>query len=195
MLACPNQAMATRFADRTERLLSMLLPARTLRMFMVIATAAVAATVGLTGCGSDDKSDVTATSSTSAAAPTSAAGHGDHGSAATPTTEILTGVLDTLSDPAKPTSEKTKLIVDGEKHTTNIDQLNQTLGGYGKLTYAVADITTSGNSATAQVTITSPHGTAPAMPMTWEHVDGTWKLSNASGCLLLGFAQAPCVPA
>ncbi|MEV2222418.1 hypothetical protein AB0E01_21385 [Nocardia vinacea] len=173
----------------------MLLPARTLRMSMVVAAAAMAATVGLTGCGSDDKSDAKATSTTSAAASTSAAGHGDHGNAAAPTAETLTAVLDALSDPAKPTSEKTKLIVDGEKRAANIDQMNQALGSYGKLTYAVADITTSGNSATAQVTITSPHGTAPAMPLTWEHVDGSWKLSDASGCLMLGFAQAPCVPA
>lgn len=195
MLACPNQTTATRFAARTERLLTMLLPARTLRMSMVITAAAMAATVGLTGCGSDDKSDTKATSTTSAAATTSAAGHGDHGSAAAPTAETLTAVLDALSDPAKPTSEKTELIVNGEKRTANIDQMNQALGSYGKLIYAVADITTSGESATAQVTITSPHGTAPAMPLTWEYVDGTWKLSDASGCLMLGFAQAPCVPA
>ncbi|MGY4102572.1 hypothetical protein ACW2Q0_23885 [Nocardia sp. R16R-3T] len=173
----------------------MLLPAGTLRMSMVITAAALAATVGLTGCGSDDKSDTKATSTTSAAATTGAAGHGDHGSAAAPTAETLIAVLDTISDPAKPTSEKTKLIVDGEKRTANIDQMNQALGGYGKLTYTVADITTSGNSATGQVTITSPHGTVPAMPMTWDYVDGTWKLSDASGCLMLGFAQAPCAPA
>ncbi|WP_433678401.1 hypothetical protein [Nocardia sp. CA-119907] len=164
-------------------------------MSMVIAAAAMAATVGLTACGSDDKSDGKASATTSAAATTSPAGHGDHGSAAAPTAEALTAVLDALSDPAKSTAEKTELIVGGEKRTANIDQMNQALGSYGKLTYAVADITASGNTATAQVTITSPHGTAPAMPMTWEYVDGTWKLSDASGCLMLGFAQAPCVPA
>jgi hypothetical protein len=164
-------------------------------MSMAIAAAAMAATVGIAACGSDDKADAKATSTTSAVATTNAAGHGDHGSAAAPTAETLTGVLDTLSDPAKPTAEKSKLIVGGEKRTANIDQMNQALGGYGKLTYAVADITTNGNTATAQVTITSPHGTAPAMPLTWEHVDDTWKLSDASGCLMLGFAQAPCVPA
>ncbi|MGW4766597.1 hypothetical protein ACWEO2_00965 [Nocardia sp. NPDC004278] len=161
-------------------------------MSMVIAAAAMATTVGLTACGSDDKSDVKASATSLAAATTSTAGHG---SAAAPTAEALTAVLDALSDPAKSTSEKAELIVGGEKRTANIDQMNRALGGYGKLTYAVADITSSGNTATAQVTITSPHGTAPAMPMTWEYVDGTWKLSDASGCLMLGFAQAPCVPA
>lgn len=193
MLACPNQSTANRFADRTERLLTMLLPARTFRLSVAMAAAAAAVTVGLTACGSDDKSDAKAT--TSAAASTSAAGHGDHGTAAAPTAEALTAVLDTLSDPTKTTADKAKLIVNGDKRTANIDQMNKSLANYGKLTYAVTDITTSANTATAQVTITSPHGAAPAMPMTWEHVDGTWKLSDASGCLMLGFAQAPCVPA
>ncbi|WP_405165132.1 hypothetical protein OG203_08500 [Nocardia sp. NBC_01499] len=116
------------------------------------------------------------------------------GAAAAPSPDTLQAVLVKLSDPAVPTADKAKLIVDGEKRTANIDQMNKGLAGYA-LTYAVADVTTQGNTATAQVTITSPHGAVPAMPLTWENVDGTWKLSDSSGCLMLGFAQAPCVPA
>ncbi|MFG1795259.1 hypothetical protein [Nocardia sp. NPDC049149] len=115
--------------------------------------------------------------------------------AGAPTAEALQSVLVKLSDPAVPTAEKTKLIVDGEKRTANIDQMNKALAGYGTLTYGVADITTQGAAATAQVTITSPHGAAPAVPLTWENVGGTWKLSDQSGCILLSFAQAPCLPA
>ncbi|MFI9404910.1 hypothetical protein [Nocardia sp. NPDC052316] len=135
-------------------------------------------------------SSVVASSSSSITSSSAAA----TGTAAAPSPETLQAVLVTLSDPAVPTSEKTKLIVDGEKRTANIDQMNKGLAGY-TLTYAVADITTQGNTATAQVTITSPHGALPPMPLTWENVGGTWKLSDASGCLMLGFAQAPCVPA
>jgi hypothetical protein len=173
----------------------MLLPARTLRVSVATAAAALAVTIGLTACGSDDKSDAKATTSavTASAAASSTAGHGDH---AAPTAETLQAVLDGLADPTKSTADKTKLLVDGEKRASNIDRMNQALGNYGTLIFAVADITTTqGDSATAQVTITSPHGTAPAMPMTWNHVDGVWKLSDASGCMVLGFAQAPCVPA
>ncbi|MFE9576777.1 hypothetical protein ACFYO1_10370 [Nocardia sp. NPDC006044] len=129
-------------------------------------------------------------SSSAVAASTS----GSAAPATAPTPETLQAVLVKLSDPAVPTADKAKLIVNGEKRTANIDQMNKGLAGY-TLTYAVSDVTVQGNTATAQVTINSPHGAAPAMPITWENVDGTWKLSDTSGCLLLGFAQAPCVPA
>ncbi|WP_378731226.1 hypothetical protein [Nocardia brasiliensis] len=169
----------------------MLLPARILRVSVAIATTALAATVGLAACSSDDNKSDAKVSSSSAVASSSAAATG---AVAAPTAETLQGVLVKLSDPAVPTAEKTKLIVDGEKRTANIDQMNKGLANYS-LTYAVADITMQGNTATAQVTITSPHGAVPPMPLTWENVDGTWKLSDVSGCLMLGFAQAPCVPA
>ncbi len=191
MLACPNPHSVSPLADRAERLLNMLLPARILRVSVATATAALAVTVGLAGCSSDDNKSDAKVSSSSVVASSSAAATGN---AAAPTPETLQAVLVKLSDPAVPTAEKTKLIVDGEKRTANIDQMNKGLAGY-TLTYAVADITTQGNTATAQVTITSPHGAVPPMPLSWENVGGTWKLSDASGCLMLGFAQAPCVPA
>ncbi|MFI6217448.1 hypothetical protein ACIBCD_36050 [Nocardia brasiliensis] len=192
MLACPNPNSVSPLADRAERLLKLLPSTRILRVSVATAAAALAVTIGLSGCGSDDgKSDTKSSSSSvvasSSAAPSAAAG--------APTADSLQAVLVKLSDPAVPTADKAKLIVDGEKRTANIDQMNKALAGYGTLTYAVADVTTQGSTATAQVTITSPHGAAPATPLTWENVGGTWKLSDASGCLLLGFAQAPCVPA
>ncbi|KAA8885982.1 hypothetical protein F3087_25500 [Nocardia colli] len=172
----------------------MLLPARTLRVSLATAAAALAVTAGLVGCSSDDnKSDATVSSSSAVAASASSSA-APSAAASAPTPETLQAVLVKLSDPAVPTADKAKLIVDGEKRTANIDQMNKGLAGYA-LTFAVADVTVQGNSATAQVTINSPHGTAPAMPITWENVGGTWKLSDQSGCLLLGFAQAPCVPA
>lgn len=190
MLACPNPYQASALANRAERLLTMLLPARTLRVSVVTAAAALALTAGLAACGSDDDSSTATTSSTATASTHS---HGDQAAGA-PTAETLQAILVKLADPNVPTADKTKLIVDGEKRAANIDQMNAGLHGY-TLTFAVADITTQGTIANAQVTINSPHGAAPAVPMTWENVGGTWKLSDASGCLMLGFAQAPCVPA
>ncbi|WP_067475834.1 hypothetical protein [Nocardia amamiensis] len=169
------------------------LPARTLRVSVATAAAALAISCGLAACGSDNDSAATTTSAASATATSSTHGHGDHAEGA-PTAATLQAVLDKLADPAVPTAEKTKLIVNGEQRTSNIDRMNAGLQGY-KLTFTVADITTQGSTANAQVTIASPHGSAPAVPLTWENVDGTWKLSDASGCLMLGFAQAPCVPA
>lgn len=178
--------------------------ARTLRLSRIaIAAAAIALAVGLTACGSDDGSDAATTASATA---TSAAGHDhgeehDHGDdrddSHTPSADSLRAGLDTFTDPQVPTADKAKVVVDGEKLTANIDRMNSELGGYGKLTFEVTDIDVKGEQATAQVTVTSPHGTAPAMPMTWQHDHeaDTWKLSEQSACLLLGFAKAPCVPA
>ncbi|WP_051162416.1 hypothetical protein [Nocardia brevicatena] len=181
--------------------------ARTLRLSRIaVAAAAIALAVELTACGSDDDGSDTAT--TASATATSAAGHDhgeehghDHGDdqdhSPAPSADSLRAGLDTFTDPQVPTADKAKVVVDGEKLTANIDRMNSELGGYGKLAFEVTDIDVEGEQATAQVTITSPHGTAPAMPMTWQHDHeaDTWKLSEQSACLLLGFAKAPCVPA
>lgn len=177
----------------------MLLPAKSLHISVATAAAALAVTVGLTACGSDDSSDTAATSSsvaatTSAAASTGATGGHDHAAGDAPEPEELQATLALVADPSKPTSEKTAVIVDGQKRAGNIDQMNQLLAGYGQLTFAVTDVKTEGETATAQVVITSPHGSSPAMPMTWQHVDGKWKLSDATACTMLAFAQAPCTP-
>ncbi|WP_254854137.1 hypothetical protein [Nocardia donostiensis] len=163
---------------------------------VAVAAAAVALSVGLTACGSDEEgSDSVATATSTAVTSTSStADHGEQAGEA-PSPETLQATLDTLADPAVAPEEKTKLIVDGEKRTANIEQMNTALAGYGTLTFAVADVVTEGDTATAQVTITSPHGAAPALPLTWENVDGAWKLSDASGCVLFSFAQSPCAPA
>ncbi|MBF6232892.1 hypothetical protein [Nocardia farcinica] len=173
----------------------MLLPAKSLRLCVATAAAALALTAGLAGCSDDESSDTAATSTsaaaTSAAATSSAGGDHDH---AAPTAEELQGTLTLFADPAKTTADKTAVVVDGDKRAANIDTMNQVLGGYGPLTFAISDIKTEGESATAQVVITSPHGVAPAMPLTWQHEDDKWKISDASACTLLAFAQAPCTP-
>ncbi|WP_040790987.1 hypothetical protein [Nocardia paucivorans] len=185
---------------------------RTLRLSRIaVAAAAVALVVGLTACGSDDGGSDTATTSATAT-DTAAHDHGeehdhdddhddnrddDRDDAHAPSADALRGGLDTFVDPQVSTADKAKIVVGGEKLTANIDQMNRELAGYGELTFAVADIDVDDEQATAQVTITSPHGTAPAMPMTWQHDHGSdsWKLSEQSACVLLGFAKAPCVPA
>ncbi|MFC8042677.1 hypothetical protein [Nocardia sp. NPDC057353] len=166
---------------------------------MATVAAAAAVTLGLAGCGSDDSSDTAATStsavaSSAAASSTAAASSSQAGAAAAaaPTPAELQATLDKLADPATPTAEKTALIVDGEQRAAAIDQLTQALAGYGKLTFQVSDVTVAGTTATGQTVINSPNGAAPATPLTWENVDGSWKLSDATACTLLGFAMIPC---
>ncbi|MET7771097.1 hypothetical protein [Nocardia sp. NPDC005366] len=182
----------------------MLLPTRTLRVCVVAAAAAVAVTVGLTGCGSDDSSDTASSTSSKTSSNTTATASTTTGAAVTtgsgqaasgtPSAEELQTTLAILADPAKTTQDKVAIVVDGEKRATNIDTMTKALAGYGALKFVVSDVKVTGDTATAQVVISSPNGDAPPMPLTWQRVGGTWKISDASACVLLSFAQAPCTP-
>ncbi|NKY43369.1 nuclear transport factor 2 family protein [Nocardia cerradoensis] len=146
----------------------------------------------MTACGSDNSQDSTPTKATTAtsasAAATSAA------AAPAPTAEELQATLNGFVDPAKPTTEKEKLVVGGDKRAANIDTMTKGLANYGTITFTVADIKTEGDQATGQVTITSPHGPAGPMPMTWQHSAAGWQLSDASACQILAMGMAPCQP-
>ncbi|MGW4246642.1 hypothetical protein [Nocardia sp. NPDC004722] len=147
-------------------------------MATVAALAAVTAT--LTACGSDDKgsSSSTTTSATAAAAPA-------------PTAQTLQGILTAFADPAKPAADKAKLVVEGDKRLGNIDTMNQGLAHY-QVGFTVGEIKQDGNKADAKVSVTSPHGTMPDVPMTFQYSDGAWKLSDAGACTILGMARAAC---
>ncbi|MFI6313010.1 hypothetical protein ACIBEK_23150 [Nocardia fusca] len=181
----------------------MQLPARTRRLSRVAAATAAAAALalGLTACGSDDDGGDTAAAS-SVAATTSAAAHDhdddhDHGDTApAPTAQSLQSNLEQITNPDVPVDEKVKLIDDGENRRGLLEQLNAALQTYRGITFQVGEVTVDGETATGLTTITSPSGqSAPPMPLTWEHDDGTWRLSDASACVLFGFAQIPCSPA
>ncbi|MFI2230586.1 hypothetical protein [Nocardia testacea] len=180
----------------------MQLPARTRRLSRVAAATAAAAALalGLTACGSDDDGDTTAAGSVAATTSAAAHDHGDdhdHGETApAPTAQSLQSTLEQITNPDVPVDEKVKLIDDGENRRGLLEQLNAALQTYRGITFQVGEITVDGETATGQTTITSPSGqSAPPMPLTWEHDDDTWKLSDASACVLFGFAQIPCSPA
>lgn len=153
----------------------------------VVAAAAVTVTLGVSACGSDDdKASDTATSSTTAAATTTSAA-----AAAAPTAEELQTPLNALADPAKSAAEKAAGVVNGEARLANIEAMTAALATYGQITFVVKDIAVQGATANANVDVTTVHGTA-AMPLSWDEVDGTWKLSDASTCQLLALGRAPC---
>lgn len=172
-----------------------------LRKAVFASCTAIAMTAGLAACGSDDSSDTAASTSaaTSSSATTTEASASEAAPAAegAPTAESLQSSLDFIADPTKSTAEKVAAVVNGEARTANIEQMNQALGGYGKLTFKVSDVKVEGDKATAGVTIESPSAPGqptPPIPMTWQQVDGQWKLDDATTCTLLGFAMAPCAP-
>ncbi|WP_230329638.1 hypothetical protein [Nocardia aurantiaca] len=134
----------------------------------------------VTGCGSDDKGSSSSKTTVSATA-----------AAPAPTAEALQRVLTAFADPAEPTADKAKLVVDGDKRLGNIDTMNQGLAHY-QVSFTVGEIKQDGTKADAKVSVTSPHGAMPDVPMTFQYTDGAWKLSEAGACTILGMARAAC---
>ena len=147
----------------------------------VVAVGAVVFALGMSACSSDDASDTAATSS---AATSSAA-------VAAPTSDELLGTLQVLVDPARPVDEKTVVVVDGDERRPNLEAMTAAMANY-PVSFTVTDVQVEGDTATANVAIVSPHGTAAPTAWTWENVDGTWKVSDESTCTLLGMARAGC---
>ena len=147
----------------------------------VVAVGAVVLALGMSACSSDDASDTAATSS---AATSSAA-------VAAPTSDELLSTLQVLVDPARPVDEKTVVVVDGDERRPNLEAMTAAMANY-PVSFTVTDVQVEGDTATANVAIVSPHGTAAPTAWTWENVDGTWKVSDESTCTLLGMARAGC---
>lgn len=153
---------------------------RTLRVSLATVAALAAVTATVTACSSDDKGSSSTNTSVSSAA-----------AAPAPTAESLQSVLTAFADPAKPAADKAKLVVDGDKRLGNIETMNQGLAHY-QVSFAVGEIKQDGTKADAKVSVTSPHGTMPDVPMAFQYADGTWKLSDAGACTVLGMARAAC---
>ncbi|NLU84905.1 hypothetical protein [Rhodococcus sp. HNM0569] len=157
--------------------------------------------VALVGCSNDDSTSDSAdtTSATAASATeTGAAESGgtehesDHAEAAdAPTADDLKATLVLLADPAQPVDAKQAVVVEGDQRQPNIEAMTAATANY-QVGFDVTNVQVDGTTATADVAIQSPHGTAAPTPWTWENVDGTWKLSDASTCALLGMARAAC---
>ena len=135
-------------------------------------------------CSSDNDAD-SAPANGSAAASESA-GHSHD----VPSAQVLQDNLALLVDPAKPAADKVAGVVNGNTRIANYEKLTAAMANY-PVTFAVKDVTLKGHDAAATVDVGSPHGSMP-MPMTWENVDGQWKLSDTSSCQLLAMGQAPC---
>ncbi|AYF77499.1 hypothetical protein D7D52_30955 [Nocardia yunnanensis] len=141
--------------------------ARSLRLSVTVAAATAALTAGA-GLATADT-----------AAPAAAAGE-------------LQSVLTRFTDPAVPAADKTQLMVNGGAHTANLDKMNQGLANYGTIGWTVSDVQANGDTANASVAISSPHGTMPGVPMTWQHTDAGWQLSENTACTILAMGKAPC---
>ncbi|MFE3188122.1 hypothetical protein ACFXHA_03880 [Nocardia sp. NPDC059240] len=111
---------------------------------------------------------------------------------AAPTADDLQSVLVRFTDPSIPSADKTQLMVNGGARSANIDKMNQGLANYGTIGWTVSGVQANGDNADASVAISSPHGTMPGVPMSWQHTDAGWQLSENTACTILAMGKAPC---
>ena len=152
----------------------------------LIGTGIALVAFGPIACSSD--SDTAKTESTTSAA--AAAQSSDAHDPAAPTSQQLQDTLTLLVDPAKSADEKAAAVVNGSARVENFKKMTAAVAHY-PVTFKVGDVVMNGHNADALVDVGSPHGSMP-MPMTWEDVDGKWKLSDGSSCKILDMGKAPC---
>ncbi|WP_040772022.1 hypothetical protein [Rhodococcus rhodnii] len=165
----------------------------------LIALAATALLVA--GCANEDtdtspESAPTVTTGAAAASATAdqteAEGGGETaGAADAPTAEELQDQLTLLADPAQPIDAKVAVVENGEERRPNLEAMTAAMTNY-QVGFEVTDVQAEGDTATADVAVESPHGTAAPTPWTWVEADGEWKVSDESTCALLGMARAGC---
>ncbi|NLE82679.1 MAG: hypothetical protein GX610_24515 [Rhodococcus sp.] len=156
-----------------------------------IAAGAIVVALGMSACSSDESSDAADTSSAASTSESANEHESEHGDLAAPSADELRATLDALADPQTPVDEKVTLVEKGDERRPNIETMTNAMEHY-QVGFEVTNVRLDGTTATADVAVTSPHGAAGATPWTWEHVDGTWKVSDESTCGLLGMATAPC---
>ncbi|MGV9664109.1 hypothetical protein [Nocardia niigatensis] len=139
--------------------------ARSVRLSLAVAAAAAALTSGAGLAGADTPA---------------------------PTADELRSTLTRFTDPAVPAADKANLMVNGGARISNIATMNKGLANYGSIGWTVSGVQANGDNANASVAIVSPHGTMPGVPMSWQHTDAGWQLSENTGCTILAMGKAPC---
>lgn len=115
-----------------------------------------------------------------------------HADTPAPSAEELQNTLTRFTDPTVSSADKAGLMVNGGARTANLDKMNQGLANYGTIGWNVSDVRANGDAADASVAIVSPHGTMPGVPMSWQHTDAGWQLSEGTACTILAMGKAPC---
>ena len=168
----------------------------TVRSFCIATVGVAVAVMALTGCGGSDSTDAAATSTSvateSATAPPTTP---DVPGLPAPDRQVLADSLARFVDPTVAAPDKAALVVAGEKYIPQIETMNAGLANYGRITFVVNSVTVAGTTAVAAVDVTTPYTpTIPMNNMSWDNVDGGWKISETTVCNLLAFGQAACRP-
>jgi hypothetical protein len=169
-----------------------------LRKF-VTAGIALCAFVSIAACSDDGGSDDPTTTTT--ASSTDAGGDSTNVTdpKKPPNAATLNALLETALDPNVPNSEKTELVEGSDADPALFDKLVEGKQANPEVTYEiVAPVRPAGtNQAKANVKINFPDQPQTQVEALITYVDGRWKLSKTTVCLLLSGAnvKSPMCPA
>jgi hypothetical protein len=169
----------------------------------ILSAVAIAAALGLGGCGGDDNKDHPAAVETSAPItnpPTAVPQQPPPATAPLPPPTALTDVMARLADPDLPGAEKVGLV---EYATADdaaaLDRFGRALrdGGFMPLSFEATELTWSqahqGNVVATIVVKTANRqaGGDFTFPMEFSPTDGSWQLTRQTADMLLQLSQGP----
>jgi hypothetical protein len=148
---------------------------------IAIAGLAIAATLSMTACGSDNKKDTAAPPRTTTSAKASASASANL--PPVPTVADLNASLQKALDPSIPSSEKLDMVQGVQADPELPNRLAQAAAG-ANVQVAVTDVTSFGDSVNAKANFTL-NGQTNVVDVPFVAEDGKWKVQKTWACTML----------
>jgi hypothetical protein len=148
---------------------------------IAIAGLAIAATLSMTACGSDNKKDTAAPPRTTTSAKASASASANL--PPVPTVADLNAALQKALDPSIPSSEKLDMVQGVQADPELPNRLAQAAAG-ANVQVAVTDVTSFGDSVNAKANFTI-NGQTNVVDVPFVAEDGKWKVQKTWACTIL----------
>lgn len=162
---------------------------------MSVAAVAIAAALTMSACSDDSGDTATETTTTSAAVTTT-----EEAAVEVPTAAELNALLVKGLDPAVPLEEKTAMVEGSEQDPELINQVAAAAQQFGAEVEVLDPVIDNGDgtaSAQLQLTVNGEVQQGGLAAIFVPSEDGSWKLSKATACQIVGMAQltSPACPA
>jgi len=148
---------------------------------IAIAGLAIAATLSMTACGSDNKKDTATPTRTTTSAKASASASANL--PPVPTVADLNAALQTALDPSIPSSEKLDMVQGAQADPELPNRLAEAAKG-ANVQVAVTDVTSFGDSVNAKANFTI-NGQTNVVDVPFVAEDGKWKVQKTWACTML----------
>lgn len=148
---------------------------------IAIAGLAIAATLSMTACGSDNKKDTATPTRTTTSAKASASASANL--PPVPTVADLNAALQKALDPSIPSSEKLDMVQGVQADPELPNRLAEAAKG-ANVQVAVTDVTSFGDSVNAKANFTI-NGQTNVVDVPFVAEDGVWKVQKTWACTML----------